>query len=123
MEQLQTKRIRFSKEADSWLRVMKSRTEITPNLLCRLGFCLSLEEGGIPENEKYDEGSDREINRYTLLGDLELVLTSLLRQRLQADGIPLTEMDRQFRAHLHRGVVLLAGRLKALTDLAAVLTC
>ncbi|MGC4116779.1 MAG: DNA sulfur modification protein DndE [Myxococcales bacterium] len=120
MEQLQTKRIRFSKETDTWLRVMKSRTDITPNLLCRLGFCLSLEEPGVPDNSKHPEDSEREINRYTLLGDYELVLVSLLRQRLQSDGIPLTQLDEQFRAHMHRGVVLLAGRVKELTDLAEI---
>ena len=59
MEQLRLKRVRFSKEADTWLRMLKSRTEVTPNLLCRLGYCLSLEEPGTPKNDKYPEDSDR----------------------------------------------------------------
>ncbi|MCE7890292.1 MAG: DNA sulfur modification protein DndE [Sorangiineae bacterium PRO1] len=117
MSQLRTKRLRFSRDADNWLRVMKSRTGITPNLLCRLGFCASLEEGGRPDPGKYPEDSDREINRYTLLGEFENVLVALLRQRLVRDGVDLSEMDDMFRAHMNRGVILLAGRLKGLDDL------
>ena len=117
MQQLQLKRLRFCKEADTWLKVVKSRTDITPNLLCRLGFCMSLEEQGVPDPRKYPEDSDREINRYTLLGEYEAVFVSLLRQRLARDGIQDESLDDQFRAHMNRGVLLLQGRLKELSDL------
>jgi DNA sulfur modification protein DndE len=121
MEQLQLKRVRFSKEADTWLRMLKSRTAITPNLLCRLGYCLSLEEPGKPDGRKYPEDSDREINRYTLLGEYDDLYVALLRQRMQQDGVPLSEMDEQFRGHMHRGVIILAGRVKSLAELQDVL--
>lgn len=121
MRPLRLKRLRFSKEADSWLRVIKSRTDITPNVLCRFGFCLSLEEPGIPRPEKYDEGSEREISRYTLLGEHEALLVALLRQRLLQDGSRDPDVDAQFRAHMNRGVVLLAGRLKSLNELGGLL--
>lgn len=117
MQQLHLKRLRFCKEADTWLRVMKSRTDITPNLLCRLGFCMSLEEPGVPDPKKYQEDSEREINRYTLLGEFEAVFVSLLRQRLARDGIKDELLDDQFNAHMNRGVVLLQGRLKDLSEL------
>ena len=96
---------------------MKSRTGITPNLLCRLGFCLSLEEKGAPDPAKYPEDSDREINRYTLLGEYEVILVALLRQRHARDGTAVESLDESFRAHMNRGVGILAGRLKALEDL------
>src|SRR5689334_17840856 len=117
MSQLTLKRIRFSKEADTWIRMLKSRTEITPNLLCRLGFCLSLEEPGQPNNKKYPEDSEREISRVTLLGEHDVIFVSLLRQRMHEDEIPLSELDTQFRAHMHRGIILLAGRVKSLAEL------
>ena len=118
MSNLQLKRIRFSKEADNWLRVLKSRTGITPNILCRLGLCLSLDEQGIPIPEKYPEDSDREINRYTLLGEFDQTFVALMKQRLVRDEIADdAEMDALFRAHIHRGVILLAGRFKNLSDL------
>ena len=122
MSELRLKRLTFSSEADNWLRVLKSRTSVTPNLLCRIGFCCSLEEKGVPDPSKYPEDSDREINRYTLLGELEPVLVALLRQRLNRDGVPPSQMDDQFRAHMNRGVILLAGRLKGLDDLHTLMT-
>jgi DNA sulfur modification protein DndE len=121
MEQLRLKRVKFSKEADTWLRVMKSRTEITPNLLCRLGYCLSLEEDGVPDPHKYPEDSEREINRYTLLGEYDELYVALLRQRMQRDGVPLSEMDEQFRGHMHRGIIILAGRMKSLAEIQDVI--
>jgi DNA sulfur modification protein DndE len=120
MSDLRVKRLKFSKDADNWLRVMKSRTGITPNLLCRMGFCISLDEPGVPAPERYPEDSDREINRYTLLGEYEAVLVALLRQRLVRDGLGMTRMDDMFRAHMNRGVVILAGRLKGLDDLQGI---
>jgi DNA sulfur modification protein DndE len=117
MTHLRLKRLTFSKEADNWLRVLKSRTGITPNILCRIGFCLSLEEMGTPDPAKYPEDSDREINRYTLLGEYEGVLLALLRQRLMRDGSEPSDLDDSFRAHMNRGVIILAGRMKGLDDL------
>ena len=103
------------------MKVMKSRTGITPNLLCRLAVCLSLNEMGIPSVGKYPEDSDREINRYTLLGEFDAVFVALLRQRFVDDDAGAdVSLDDYFRAHLHRGIVLLATRLKSLSDLGAL---
>ena len=121
MPELRLKRLRFSREADNWLRTLKARTGITPNLLCRLAFCLSVSESGAPSATLYPEDSDREINRYTLLGEYDAVFVALLRQRLMQDGSRNTEsMDDQFRAHVHRGILLLAARLKSIADLEAL---
>lgn len=120
MQPLQLKRVKFCKEADSWLRTLKSRTGITPNLLCRLGFCLSLEEPSMPDPAKYPEDSAREINRYTLVGEFDTLYEALLRQRLADGGQETPEsdvLDEQFHAHMNRGVMLLAARMKTLVDL------
>jgi DNA sulfur modification protein DndE len=122
MLELRLKRLTFSKEADNWLRVLKSRTGITPNLLCRIGFCVSLETQGALDSHKYPEDSEREINRYTLLGEYEGVLLALLRQRIARDGIEATSLDDMFRVHMNRGVVILAGRLKGLDELHSLVT-
>jgi DNA sulfur modification protein DndD len=112
--------LRFSREADSWLRVLKARTGVTPNILCRIGFALSLDEPGTPDPTKYPEDSDREINRFTLLGEYDATYVSLLRQRLVEDGGPgEADLDVPFRAHMNRGVMLLAARVKSLPDLIA----
>jgi DNA sulfur modification protein DndE len=121
MRELRVKRIRFCREADTWLKVLKTRTGVTPNILCRLGFCLSLEEPSVPQVERYPEDSQREINRYTLLGEYDLLFASLLRQRLAGDGVDLKHLDEQFRAHMNRGVILLVKRLRSLQDLGHII--
>ncbi len=112
-------RIYVSEEVDLRLRNLKARTGLTPNLLCRLGFCLSLAEPGIPDSELYSDGQGREFNRYTLTGQWDLFFFSLLRERLAQDGMDLeADLEPQFKAHLSRGVLLLYQRLRTLGDLA-----
>lgn len=111
-------RIYVGEEVDQRLRVLKARTGLTPNLLCRLGFCLSLGEPGIPDPQLYADGQAREFNRYTLTGQWDLFFFSLLRERLVKDRLDLeTDLEEQFKAHLSRGVLLLYQRLKKLEDL------
>jgi len=112
-------RIYVSEEVDLRLRNLKGRTGLTPNLLCRLGFCLSLAEPGIPDLQLYSDSQAREFNRYTLTGQWDLFFFSLLRERLAQDGMDLeADLESQFKAHLSRGVLLLYQRLKKLGDLA-----
>ena len=117
MRKLQLRRLRFSKEADNWLRVLKARTGVTPNVLARMGYALSLEEPSVPDPSKFPEDSDREISRGTLLGEHEGLWIALLRQRLLNDGMRDADVDGHFRAHMNRGVVLLAQRMKSLSEL------
>lgn len=122
MSTLALRRLRFCKEADNWLKVLKSRTGVSPNILCRIGFALSLDEPGLPRPESYHEDSDREINRYTLLGEYDITYVALLRQRLIDEGtFEGADLDAHFRAHMNRGVILLAARVKSLPDLLAEL--
>lgn len=119
---LTLRRLRFCREADNWLKVLKSRTGVTPNILCRIGFALSLDEPGLPRTLAYPEDSDREINRYTLLGEDESTYVALLRQRLMDDDeSDCDDLNAHFRAHMNRGVLLLAARVKSLPDLLAEL--
>jgi DNA sulfur modification protein DndE len=112
-------RIYVGEEVDWRLRNLKARTGLTPNLLCRLGFCLSLAEPGIPDPQLYADGQAREFNRYTLTGQWDLFFFSLLRERLAQDELdPEAHLEAQFKAHLSRGVLLLYQRLKNLEDLA-----
>lgn len=52
-------RIYVGEEIDLRLRNLKARTGLTPNLLCRLGFCLSLAEPGVPDPRLYADGQAR----------------------------------------------------------------
>jgi DNA sulfur modification protein DndE len=111
MAQLNIQRVRFSIEADNRLRMLKGRTGLTPNLLCRLGLCLSLSEPGYPLADSSDPSS-REINRYTLLGEYDSLFVALLETRHPEEALEESKLSHLFIGHLHRGVTLLANRLK-----------
>ena len=111
-------RLRLSDEFTYRLRSVKGRSGLTPNLVCRIGFCLSLAEPRIPDPTRYDE-SGQEFNRSTLLGNWDDFYEALLRERLAADGLDV-EKDYlpQLRAHMNRGAGMACDRIR---DLSAVL--
>jgi len=112
-------RIYVGQEIDNRLRILKGRTGLTPNLLCRIGFCLSLSEPGIPDPKLYEDEQVREFNRYTLTGQWDKFFFALLRERLLQDNLDIKQdLEEQFMAHLNRGIMLLYQRLKRLEDLA-----
>src|SRR5262249_1096674 len=100
-------RIYLSKEVDQRLRTLKARTGLTPNLICRLGFWLSLAEPGVPDIQLYSDGHGREFNHSTLTGQWDALFFALLRERLARDGLDLeADLEPQFKAHISRGVML-----------------
>ena len=114
---LKLQRVKFSREADNRLRMLKARTGLDNNIICRLGFCLSLEEPGEPRSDSSGP-SLREINRYTLLGEYDPLFVALLKARHPAVGDDADELQRLFLEHLHRGIALLANRLKGPASIA-----
>lgn len=115
-------RIYVSEDSRNMLRILKGRTGLLPNVLCRLGLALSLMEPGIPKPEDYStDGS--EFNRYTLMGEWDTLIVTLLKERCAADGLRLNNYSlvKQFRAHLNRGVELLYRRVKGPSDLVGLL--
>lgn len=116
-------RIYVSEDSRNKLIILKGRTGLLPNVLCRLGLALSLMEPGTPKPEDYStDGS--EFNRYTLMGEWDTLIVTLLKERCTADGLPLNNdsLIKQFRAHLNRGIALLYGRVKGISDLEGLLS-
>lgn len=110
-------RIRISKSASSRLSLLKGRTGLTPNILCRIGLCLSLADRSIPDPKRYDEGG-QEFNRYTLTGEWDAFFVAVVKERIIADGLDADrDLIEQFRAHLNRGTLSLYNRVKDLGDL------
>ena len=116
-------RIYVGEEVDQRLRLLKTRTGLTPNLLCRLGFCLSLTEPIVPDPELYAEGQAREFNRYTLTGQWDMFFFAMLKERrFTLDGSdPEADLEANFKAHLSRGINMLYQRLESLEDLANII--
>lgn len=116
----QWNRLRLSTELTYRLRNVKGRTGLTPNLLCRIGFCLSLKEPRVPNPDRYDE-EGQELNRTTLLGEWEDLFEALLRNRLLADGLATEEhFFPQLRGHMNRGAEMVCGRIRSLSDVLAL---
>lgn len=113
-------KIKLTKDASNRLRFLAGRTGLTPNLLCRLGFCLSLAEPTAPKPDDFRD-EDREFNRYTLLGEYDALFVALLKQRCAADGIGDKRLPDYFKAHMNRGVSLLQQRTRNLVDLVALI--
>lgn len=109
-------RIRISKSATVRLSMLKGRIGLTPNILCRIGLCLSLSDPSIPDPQRFDENG-QEFNRYTLTGEWDAFFISLLKERLLHDGLdPNKDLLAQFRAHLNRGAIALFDKVKDLGD-------
>ncbi|MGA3110459.1 MAG: DNA sulfur modification protein DndE [Candidatus Bathyarchaeia archaeon] len=109
-------RIKLSKSATQRLSMLKGRTGITPNILCRIGFCLSLRDPIVPKPENYDE-EGQEINRYTLTGEWDKFFIALMKERLLKDGLDInSDLFPQLRAHMNRGAINLYDRVKMLED-------
>lgn len=113
-------KLRLTTEASNRIRFLAGKTGLTPNLLCRIGFCLSLAEPSVPNPDNYPE-EEREFNRYTLLGEYDSLFVALLVERCRADGLDLARMPDFFRAHMNRGVVLLQQRTRSISDLVSLI--
>lgn len=92
---------------------MKFRTGLTPNLLARFAFCLSIKEKSIPNPEEYDKDGS-EIEPSILFGEYEPIYLGLMRNRLEKDG--KGDLNEMTRTHINRGVIALAPRIQSLED-------
>lgn len=118
---LEFKRIKLSQESTKKLQLFKNRTGLTPNIACRLALGISIAENSMPTLELYTEETGQEINRYTLLGEHDLVLTSLFLQWCHEKQIDPLERNDYFLAHINRGVELLVNRVRGLESLAQLI--
>lgn len=111
------KKVRISKDATHRLKMLKGRTGLTPNLLCRMAFCHSIEDPRVPNPESYD-AEGQEFNRYTLTGEYDAMFAALLKERCDTDGIEdEDEQERYFVAHINRGVSAITSKVKSVADL------
>jgi DNA sulfur modification protein DndE len=116
--------IKFNVRASTDLKALKGRTGVTPNLLCRIGFCMSVEDVTKLDIDAFPPDSDRIIERHVLLGPYDALFVAMMKERAYQDGLDIRDEDllgRHFRAHVHRGVSLLMKRIRNLSDLSRVI--
>src|SRR5574339_230715 len=79
-------KIRVSANVTKILSIIKGRTGLTPNIICRLALCLSISDPALP-SMKIIDSLGQEFNRYTLLGEMDSFFISILKERLVKDGL------------------------------------
>lgn len=106
-------RLHISKRATDQLKQLKSRTGVTPNILCRMALTLSLEEQHVANPDNTDlTGS--EFNIVTLLGDGGPIYDALLKQAY--GNLKPKQAELILAAHIDHGVDKLK-RAKNVLDL------
>jgi DNA sulfur modification protein DndE len=117
---MEKNRIMVCGKTNQALKRMKGMTGLTPNILCRMGFCLSLQSPAVPDINEYRIPNDqdvREFNRYTLFGKDNFLYMALLKQwtengkQGELELRSLNSMDDLTEAHLNRGSLLLLKKL------------
>jgi DNA sulfur modification protein DndE len=115
--QMSFNKLHISSKTTKYLPFLKMKTGLTPNIVCRMGLCLSIAEPSIPDT-KMDDDKGQEFSRYTLLGEWDPFFISILRERLIQDNLdPEKDLLVQFKAHLNRGIMMLQTRIKDLSDI------
>ena len=120
MADMTLQRVPFTKDNDNRMRTLKGRTGITPNLLARCGFCISLEEPGFPKESNFNDEIGREINRTTLLGQYDEMFVALMKTWMIENNVSIEtedEINRLFIDHMNRGIENVYSRVKNVGDL------
>lgn len=108
-------RIRVSAAATNRLRYLKSKTGLTPNVLCRFAFCLSIRDMRRVAREPGAEAG-QEFNAPTLFGERQEVYGLLLARYawLSGDG---REPGTMITSHIENGLHKM-GHIRSLEDVA-----
>ena len=116
-------KLRVSAEATSRLRMLRQRSGLTPNLLCRMALTSSLETGSAGAMTPPEENG-QEFNAYTLFGSDQPIFLSMLSLVEQPDGktdLGDDELMRRLRCHIERGIGHIAIRINTPADAARLL--
>jgi DNA sulfur modification protein DndE len=114
-------RMRFSREACDALNRMKGRVGLNRNILCRIGFSLSLNDLAEPDPNDYKGDGDFEVDRKILTGNEDELYVALLIERCVLAGVDKSQYFEYFKAHMNRGVILLSKRIGNIRELAQLI--
>lgn len=104
--------VRVSQTGKEQLIRLKRNTGLKQwNELCRWALCSSLAEPTAPSLAEIPTDSTIEMSWRVFGGAQADLYLALMRQRCEADDLPLDDetIEQQFRLHLHRGIGYLFG--------------
>ncbi|SOE35323.1 DNA sulfur modification protein DndE [Delftia acidovorans] len=103
------KRMHISQAATDKLKVLKGRTGLTPNIICRIALVCSLREGARGGKRKVDQNGSEFIGS-TLFGEHSNVFEALI---VQVHGpLDVKAMSQVIACHIDDGLI---GLMKAKT--------
>lgn len=110
-------RVKFGVETTKRLQMLKSRTGLTPNILCRIALCYSLNDPRVP-SKPINDGAGQEIARHTLFGEYDYLYMALIKERCITDCLdPDNELADYLDSHLERGIIGVFSRVKHISDI------
>jgi len=113
---LKFSRVITSTRAQKNLGMMRVRTGLTPNILLRFAFCMSLKDPSIPNPDEFNQDGS-ELTPAVLFGEYEPIYLALMLNRLKQDGLgPELYLHKMTRAHFNRGTTALSARIHDLSD-------
>jgi DNA sulfur modification protein DndE len=108
-------RLRISKRSTDALKMLKGRTGLTPNILCRIALALSIrEKPAISENSIRLDGAEFSLS--TMLGEHANLYECVLRE--MHGELTEAEAQKAFAAHVDIGV----ERLRRVKNIGDILT-
>jgi DNA sulfur modification protein DndE len=117
--------VRLGKRAKNQLVSLKRKTGIPNwNILCRWAFVLSIRESSRPRQVSDPLEGGVEMTWHTFGGEHQDIYEAILKARCLTDGHELTptELSRQLRQHIYRGIGYLAssGQITSVANLATL---
>ena len=104
--------LRLNRSTEDQLKKLKSHTGITPNVMSRIAFFISVESGFKYSSNDYTNNGSLALDKLTWLGDLELVIETLLREMYPNTSQKF--LEQAWAAHVTDG----AASFKAIRNLA-----
>ena len=109
-------RVIISTQTTKNLGIMRVSTGLTPNILLRFAFCMSIKDPGIPNPDEYNQDGSI-LTSNIIFGEHEPIYLALMLNRLKNDKLdPELYLNKMMRAHLNRGVIALSPRINDLSD-------
>lgn len=105
--------IRLTKQQVDVLNSLKRKTKINQwNILCRMGFCLSVIDNSAPKNKEMNKSDGNvEIEWGVFAGDMSEIYISLFKKH-KIESNSLESDSDYFKSLLSRGLILLSNQYR-----------